>query len=66
MGNTWCDVRQVYKTINRIKRTRNSDIKYLFPTGVIGGEKEGKKEKDPRIPSQIYGDLSVGIHRTKS
>ena len=39
---------------------------FLYPDGVIGGEKEGEKERDPRIPSQILGVSSVGIRRIKS
>ena len=66
MGDTWRNVRQVSKTINRTKRIRNRGKKYIFPVGVIGGEKEGEKEKNLRIPSQILKDPSVGIRRTKS
>ena len=66
MGDTWRNVRQVSKTINRTKRIRNRGKKYIFLVGVIGGEKEGEKEKNLRIPSQILKDPSVGIRRTKS
>ena len=57
MGDTWLDVRQVSKTINRTKRIRIRGENILFPASVIGGE----KERDPMILSQILGVPLVGI-----
>ena len=45
MGDSWRNVRQVSKIINRTKRIRNRGENILFNAGVVGERNEGRKKR---------------------
>ena len=66
MVDTWRDVSQVFKVIDRVKKIRYGDKIFGFSAGLSVGEKKGEKKRNLSFLLAILGVSSVGIRRAKN